>query len=194
MRGAVGVMHSGIKEFYLPIHLQGLHIWKRRQVVIISLQKDGGQLTDFFFTHANTGLRANGVKKKSKNNQTNQNSNSFHLPDNRRRSVPCSSSSSLQIMLYSVSKAQPRISESDLFNRKRQMVAKTRFFWTKKANCQTKTHHQYMYIPVSLQYVDQVIHCLCTDFHAIFLSNMIKIAALFTTTPSSKQEIITSTK
>lgn len=45
-----------------------------------------------------------------------------------------------------------------------------------------------MYIPVSLQYVDQVIHCLCTDFHAIFLHNMIKIATLFSTIPSSKQE------
>lgn len=47
-----------------------------------------------------------------------------------------------------------------------------------------------MCIPVSLQYVDQVIHCLCTNFHAIFLHNIIKIAALFSTTPFSKQEIL----
>lgn len=32
-----------------------------------------------------------------------------------------------------------------------------------------------MDIPVSLQYVDQVIHCLCANFHAIFLHKKITV-------------------
>ena len=92
------------------------------------------------------------------------------------------------MMLYSVSKAYPRISESDLrIWRENQNIYKTYFVICKAVKTVTKTKvsqachkpktksrnilstNRGINIPVSLQYVNQMIHCLCANFHAIFL-------------------------